>query len=95
MKRFLILVLLSLAGPSYALPNPASVQCIRQGGTLDVTGELSGICLFRDRSYCEEWSYLREVCKPGEYFLPEKIKGTQYCVERVEKNSIVYLCKMK
>lgn len=96
MKRFLILVLLLLTGPSYALPNPASVYCIRKGGrTLSVTGELSGICLFRDHSYCEEWSYFRGVCKPGEYFLPEKIKGTHYCIEPVRKNSIIYLCKGK
>ncbi|MDQ8040146.1 MAG: DUF333 domain-containing protein, partial [Rickettsiella sp.] len=71
MKRFLILVLF-IVGPSYALPNPASVYCIKHGGTLSVTGNLSGICLFPNHSYCEEWSYFRGNCKPGEYFLHEK-----------------------
>ncbi|MES2142046.1 MAG: DUF333 domain-containing protein [Pseudomonadota bacterium] len=95
MKRFLVLVALFLINPSYALPNPASVYCIHHGGTLNVTGDLSGICLFRDHSYCEEWSYFRGVCKPGEYFLPEKIKGARYCTAHVGKNSIVYLCNSK
>lgn len=74
MKQFFILVLLILAGPSYALPNPASVYCEKQGGTLKIEKKARGwvgICIFPDHSYCEEWSYFRKECRPGRFFIRE------------------------
>lgn len=50
------------------LANPASVNCINQGGKLDIVTEASsggqiGICHFPDGKSCEEWSYFRTgVC---------------------------------
>jgi uncharacterized protein len=52
------------------LPNPASVSCEEQGGTLDVRavddGGQLGICVFEDGSECEEWALFRGECQSGE-----------------------------
>jgi putative hemolysin len=51
------------------LPNPASVYCIEQGGTLDIRsdaeGNQYGVCVFADGSECEEWAFFRGECAPG------------------------------
>jgi uncharacterized protein len=50
------------------LPNPASVYCEDNGGTLDIRsdeqGNQSGICVFPDGSECDEWAYYRGECEP-------------------------------
>jgi hypothetical protein len=97
MKNWLILFSLLLVSSAYALPNPASVYCIHHGGKLEMMNEPSGVigvCVFHDKSYCEEWSYTRGICKASEYYLPEKRLGTKYCLtELPNKNLIIYLCK--
>ena len=45
------------------MANPASVYCEEQWGTLNLE---EGLCMFSDGSYCEEWSYYRDECQPGE-----------------------------
>jgi len=71
---FLILVATACGtGPTEetqtGLPNPASVHCEEQGGSLeirsDAEGGQSGVCTFDDGSECEEWSLLRGECTPG------------------------------
>jgi putative hemolysin len=51
------------------IANPASVNCIKQGGTLEIRkgdkGEV-GYCKFADGSECEEWAFMRGECKPGQ-----------------------------
>jgi putative hemolysin len=51
------------------MPNPASVFCEENGGTLeireDATGGQYGVCIFSDGSECEEWAYFRDECSPG------------------------------
>jgi putative hemolysin len=51
------------------LPNPASVYCEEQGGTIDVRedadGNQYGICIFDDGSECDEWAFFRGECAPG------------------------------
>lgn len=51
------------------LPNPASVYCEENGGTLEIredqTGGQVGYCLFEDGTECEEWAYYRGECQPG------------------------------
>lgn len=55
--------------PQANMPNPASVYCEQNGGKLDLrqnaTGGVAGICIFPDRSECDEWAYFRGECKPG------------------------------
>jgi putative hemolysin len=52
------------------LPNPASVFCEDNGGTLEIVtaadGSQSGMCHFTDGSQCEEWAFMRGECSPGQ-----------------------------
>jgi putative hemolysin len=52
------------------MPNPASANCVDQGGTLeirqDADGGEYGMCVFGDGSECEEWALLRGTCSPGQ-----------------------------
>lgn len=52
------------------IANPASVYCEEQGGTLSIESDEEwnqfGLCMFEDGSYCEERSYYRDECQPGE-----------------------------
>ena len=52
------------------LPNPASVYCEEQGGTVDIRtdadGGQIGMCIFADGSECEEWAFYRGTCEPGD-----------------------------
>lgn len=82
MKRSLLILALMLAvgllvacAPVSApevevgMPNPASENCIAQGGTLEIRqgegGEV-GYCIFADGSECEEWALMRGECTPGQ-----------------------------
>ncbi len=48
------------------MPNPASVNCTKHGGTLKVktgkAGGQTGICTFSNGKQCEEWAFLRNQC---------------------------------
>lgn len=52
------------------MPNPASANCVDQGGTVEIRtdeqGGQYGVCIFADGSECEEWAYFRGECQPGE-----------------------------
>ena len=52
------------------IPNPASVFCAEQGGTLEIVTAAdcsqSGVCHFTDGSQCEEWAFFRGECAPGD-----------------------------
>jgi len=54
--------------PPTQLANPASANCVQQGGRHVVEpgpgGEL-GVCLFEDNRQCEEWALLRGACPVG------------------------------
>lgn len=51
------------------LANPASVNCTRQGGGLQIErrgdGGAFGVCRFADDRQCEEWAMLRGDCPVG------------------------------
>ena len=54
--------------PGPSLPNPASVHCEDQGGTLNIRTEdagATGYCLFDDGSECEEWAFFGGECSPA------------------------------
>lgn len=70
---------------SVGMPNPASVNCKEQGGTLVLQqrgdGGHYGVCIFEDNRQCEEWAMMRGECPVGGL----KITGyatiaAQYCV---------------
>ncbi|WP_250500444.1 DUF333 domain-containing protein [Caballeronia sp. GAWG1-5s-s] len=54
------------SGP-VGLPNPASVDCARRGGTLqfiDTSDGQIGMCRLPSGKSCEEWALLRGECSP-------------------------------
>jgi putative hemolysin len=55
--------------PPAQIANPASENCIKQGGTLNIEkrgdGGEYGICFFEDNRQCEEWAMMRGDCPVG------------------------------
>ena len=51
------------------LPNPASQNCLDQGGELVIMtrgdGGQYGVCLFEDNRQCEEWALMNGHCPVG------------------------------
>jgi len=73
------------AGPSSQMANPASVNCVKQGGTLSIQkrgdGGEYGVCVFEDNRQCEEWALMRGECQAGGIKITGYITaGAQYCV---------------
>ncbi len=56
-------------GATTQLANPASVNCLKLGGTLSIEtrgdGGQYGLCHFEDNRACEEWALLRGDCPYG------------------------------
>jgi putative hemolysin len=67
-KKILLFALLCVSTTSFALANPAAVNCIKKGFHYKLIGN-KGICVFPDATYCEEWAYFRGQCQPGMYKL--------------------------
>ncbi len=51
------------------IANPASENCVKQGGTLQIEergdGGQFGVCYFEDNLQCEEWALFRGECPAG------------------------------
>jgi putative hemolysin len=88
--------------PQANMPNPASVYCEKNGGKLelrtDAAGAVSGVCVFSDKSECEEWAYFRSECKPGDSLKPTPASSpaaslpnpaSAYCEQHGNKVQIV------
>ena len=66
------------------IANPASVNCVNQGGTLKIEtkpdGSQYGVCLFEDNLQCEEWAMLRGDCPVGGIKVTGYVTpAAQYC----------------
>jgi putative hemolysin len=51
-----------------SMANPASENCVKNGGRLEIrTNKLGqyGVCLFEDNRQCEEWALMRGQCPVG------------------------------
>ena len=70
-----VLMLVSACQPKADMANPASVHCEENDGKLelrqDEDGGQVGYCVFADGSECEEWSFYRGECQPGDSLNPE------------------------
>lgn len=59
----------SAAAGARGLANPASVNCVKLGGALEIRtrpdGGQYGVCAFEDNRQCEEWALLRGDCPVG------------------------------
>lgn len=90
-----VIFIMLYAISSLALPNPASVHCA-QRELKNVMIKETGICIFSDGSYCEEWSFFRRQCAKGENTFPggkyDKNKPNQYCIEKTQNQTKVILC---
>lgn len=57
------------ASATVGLANPASTNCVEQGGQLmietDGSGGQYGVCVFDDNRQCEEWAMMRGDCPVG------------------------------
>ena len=54
--------------PTAQMANPASVNCIKKGGTLEMRENKKGqygVCVFEDNRQCEEWALFRGDCPEG------------------------------
>ena len=70
--------------PAANMANPASENCIKQGGQLVIQkrgdGGEYGICLFEDNRQCEEWALLNGDCPVGGLKVTGYITpAAQYC----------------
>jgi hypothetical protein len=63
------------------MPNPASVFCEDNGGTLEIRtaddGSQRGVCVFPDGSECDEWAYFRNECTPGDSQAENTVKEVE------------------
>ena len=69
---------------SSQIANPASENCIQQGGTLSIQkrgdGGEYGVCLFEDNRQCEEWALMRGDCPVGGVRVTGYVTAAaQYC----------------
>ena len=57
------------ATPDTKVANPASGYCEQNGGKLemrtDASGATTGVCVFPDKTECDEWAFYRGECGPG------------------------------
>lgn len=94
-KKLIFYVLFLTSPVVYAIPNPASVYCAEKQHHLLLIQE-TGICVFSDNSYCEEWSYFRGECKQDQFYWPEKVIDyknlKKYCIVRQRNKFVVTLC---
>jgi putative hemolysin len=66
------------------MANPASENCVKQGGTVNIvkngSGGEYGICVFEDNLQCEEWAMMRGDCPVGGIKVTGYITpAAQYC----------------
>lgn len=67
------------SGCEGCMANPASVNCEKKGGKLEIRTETAGqygVCKFHDSSECDEWAFYRGECKPGDCATWESCKLT-------------------
>lgn len=73
----------SAASAAVKLANPASRNCVAQGGSVSIesdgAGGRFGVCVFADNLQCEEWAMLRGECRNG------GVKVTGYATPRLSR----------
>jgi putative hemolysin len=53
---------------AFALPNPASVYCVQQGGRIEIIREPQGergLCVLPDGRRIDEWEFYRQSLSPA------------------------------
>lgn len=66
------------------IANPASVNCRNKGYKSEIItssdGSQYGVCIFSDKSQCEEWAYFRNECQIGQN-KPGQVGENSGCVK--------------
>lgn len=76
------------------IANPASENCVEQGGKVDIRtgadGGQAGYCQFDDGSECEEWAFFRGDCSKGEFPASTQLANpaAEYCTEQAGQYEI-------
>jgi len=56
--------------PQAGIANPSSVYCVKLGYQSEIrkdeAGNEFGVCIFPDKSECDEWAFYRGECQPGQ-----------------------------
>jgi hypothetical protein len=73
------------SAPQSGIANPASVNCVKQGGTTQILtrgdGSQYGVCVFAGNKQCEEWALMRGECPASGLAITAYVsKAAQYCV---------------
>lgn len=93
-KIILIVVVSSISHLTFALANPAAEFCHEKNNTY-VMIKNTGICIFKDGSYCEEWAYYRNTCFDGINFFPgggfSEDRISNYCISK--KDGVTHVVK--
>jgi putative hemolysin len=61
------------------IANPASEECVVKGAKVEMYSDANGqfgVCVFPDKSICEEWTLYRGECKQGDCYKACKYSGT-------------------
>lgn len=78
----------STSTPIINMPNPASVNCTKNSGKLEIKnnndGSQYGVCTFPNGKTCEEWAFFRGECKANNI----KVKVTNYLPKTIKSKSI-------
>lgn len=85
MKK-LLLICLFVSSATWALPNPAAVNCTKKGYHYVLINNV-GLCLFPDHSFCEEWAFFRGQCKKGQFFSPKSLQNPPSSVGQQPTNN--------
>jgi len=80
--------------PEVNMANPASVFCEQNGGKLELrqddSGGVAGMCVFSDKSECDEWAYFHEQCKPGDSLSTSEAAASQAATDPVQTPTVEY-----
>ena len=76
-----------------SLVNPASQNCVKQGGRLVLEsagdGGKYGVCVFEDNRQCEEWALMRGDCPDGGIKVTGYVTAAgRYCAIRGGRYSV-------
>lgn len=92
----LIIICFSFQSVSFARANPAAQNCASIPGSTYIMINQTGICLFKDNTYCEEWALMHQSCKDGDLQFPGTYNPNNlrnYCIVKMNKQTIVKICK--
>ena len=88
----------AMPSPAANLPNPASENCVKQGGTVSIQknsdGSEYGLCVFPDGKQCEEWAMQRGECPVGGIAVVGRYTGQLPAADAIGRVIVLELLRM-